>query len=477
METIKGKIIDGYFAPQTKVEQITDRFGNNLSDLLAQAGSEDAGRVVPLVNIISSRLTVDKNTNTIYPLTTAKNPIPADEEFHEDTIVTFVGNGISFTDQIIIAYQGQATLGNPKKGFTIDLKNKHKFGEWLEFDSFHLKGYYQDWEHIRDTTANRLYEQMLLTHAIDNIRPYMAYNDFDNDIRQRIDAGAYCHVDGFPCELYINGEFWGIYTWRLKKDKGVYMMKKENHKHIMLDTDWVGGSFSSFPWTTTEIRYPKGLKNMDGTKYDGDNPQEIQSSECKTNILAFFNALFVNPSTLTKDDFEDVLNVQTMIDIICHHDFCCIWDSIVKNTLYGTWDGTHWSALPYDMDSCFGIFGHDHTTWVPQIVQPTFNVFSHQATQLPWFNRFVTLYANDIAARYAELRNKGIFTTKNVMDIMQSWINQVGFDLYERDTKRWDYPTNGGNYPGAIKDSIKRVSDFVDGRIVYLDDKYNYSTL
>ena len=70
---------------------------------------------------------------------------------------------------------------------------------------------------------------------------------------------ALCHPDGFPCAVYLDGDFYGIYSWQLKKHRANMAQRKSEPRHIHLDgmisdvTFWYG----NIDWTAFEVRNPK----------------------------------------------------------------------------------------------------------------------------------------------------------------------------------------------------------------------------
>ena len=97
---------------------------------------------------------------------------------------------------------------------------------------------------------------------------------------------AKCHPDGFPCIIYLDGAFYGIYAFCLKKHRDNYHLTKDVPEHVHIDGVltpeflWNG----NINWTQFEIRNPKNLyykEVQNGTfEYDADVAQaEIASDE------------------------------------------------------------------------------------------------------------------------------------------------------------------------------------------------------
>jgi hypothetical protein len=213
-------------------------------------------------------------------------------DVREAAIQYYDGLGNYFKMDAEIEIQGQtsktfATTGG-KGNYTLDLPKDIKFGSWVPQDSFHLKGCAKDvtrgilpisykWAYMMqkhlNAQANRVLmdeDAITLTKATGN-----RMTDWPSDAR--------CLPDGFPCEVYVNGEYWGLYSWQLKKHRKNYSMDKKDYTSLFLDTEeymttlyngfWTGDIW----WNTFDIKGPKDLICMDGSSFDGDAPIELIS--------------------------------------------------------------------------------------------------------------------------------------------------------------------------------------------------------
>lgn len=458
---IQNKVLGENAYPVTlaKAVQVGDK---TLAEILAEGISKGYDYRLPQVKISSPNLKV--NGDEIIGLTIQKNSVKAE--------VVYISQNMQFSEECEISYQGNSTLNNPKKGFSIDFANKHRFKDWLAFDGFHLKGYYVDWTHSRDLISNRLLEQIYQRRA--NIRPYTNYNDI-SDAYKLMETGALCHVDGFPCELYINGTYWGLYSVNIKKSNGNYLLQKDNPRHIMLDPD--DNAYiqtTGWDWTKIEIRCPKSIiKNKDGSKYNGDNPQEIQDGDVKTNILSWINWVSGITESYTETQLSERLNLDEFIDFYLFSWFIDSIDIVCKNTLWTTWDGVHWSPLSYDLDLTFGV--HSFETGDTQ-ASPNYDTFAHKAnSHATWIPKVAKILKTKINERYAELR-RDVFTTENVKSLFNGFFREVGADAYKEDLQRWSYPSYGQSDANFVF-NIDKIVTWVNGRIVYLDNKFSYQSV
>jgi hypothetical protein len=213
--------------------------------------------------------------------------------------------GNYFKKKVLLNAQGNSSLSMPKKNFSIDLCNDDwvgddtfsmRIGDWVPQDSFHIKAFYTDFFRGIGITGYKLWQQVVDTFDIKDNRPYkyLYTGDYslntedayftpngNGDITKDIDTGALCHPDGFPVIVYLNDEFYGVFAWQLKKHRDNYFMNKNTAEHIHLDGD-LGDSFLQGEpiWADFEVRNPKSLYNMDGSKYsEGDELIDSTSSK------------------------------------------------------------------------------------------------------------------------------------------------------------------------------------------------------
>ena len=421
---------------------------------------------VPTVKISSELLSPNATNNTISPLTynssTWEAGAAVGSTSTEEVRLDFISNTVNFTDYIKINYQGATSLGDAKKGFGIDTANKHKFGKWRPYDSFHLKAFYEDFIKCRDLTCNTLMEQVYRIRTAANRRPFLTYNDFGTSVSGFFGGDAYCHVDGFPIELYINDVYWGVYIWRTKKHRDNYMFNKSNTNHIFLDAQ--DFFTNGFQWSGVEIRNPKS----DSGNTEFEEGVEPNDGEVKTTVTAWKDFMWGITSSTSKDDIEAHMNINDFIDVYLVLYVTNTWDSWARNTLYGTWDGQHFSPMVYDMNNSFNGFGGKSTGSYIAYYPPTSNTYNQKARSMTWFPILESKYNSEIKARYRELKNAGVFTAENIIRIFEYYSNWIGQDAYAREAKRWpNCPSLIGNNRDV--DSIANISNWVIARMAYMD--------
>ena len=464
----------------------------------------------------------------------------------EATIEYKDNDGNYFKKPVILNAQGSSSMSYYVKNMAIDLNDgsEIKFGGFPTQDSFHLKKYYIDVFRGQCIIGYWLMEQVYQTRPIgkrypyemlcDEYSPYTGNGKVDEDFY----TGAKCHPDGFPINItWVNTntnaeQDMGIYAWNLKKSKEIYHANKKKAENIILDgvignNTLFGGTID---WTQFEIRNPKSLIDIDGNKYDGDNPKELSetdenSKKVKDYLLRLSGVKAALTESNTKETFEKYFIVGAFIDYFIISQVLYHLDGFKKNWIWCTWDGQHWTPTLYDVDSILG------THWNGTFVIPESdkkNILGAGSVL-----GLETLYAEDIKVRYKQLRDSNVFSVDNIINLLEKWLNNIGYENMENEIKLYpDTPsyrspnlntgweivgyTNAENNYNAAKtynkddtciymsytfkatitltnvpplsssysnkpyycgffNSIKRVSVWLTNRLAFLDKTYNYA--
>ena len=391
--------------------------------------------------------------------------------------------GNYFKIPILLSAQGDSSMAFVKKNLAIDLLLQDKsdtfivkFGDWVSQDSFHLKAYYTDFFRGAGAVSYALYEQMVKTLSIDKDRPYKTlytskYKDYDygtsdseTSLDRNLDTGAKCFPQGFPVIVYQNGEFYGVYSWQLKKHRDNMHMDKKNVKHIHLDGTIDGGTIfgGNINWTAFEVRNPKNLymqeshniQGKDTTKYNGDFPYELMGTDSalynsgnkdqknttlvKQYIIDLSTRIGELNSAVAEsksDDeikglFEKYFDVSNLVDYILETNLIADGDGYSKNWQWTTYDGVKWFVNPYDHDGAFGAYH------LGNYISSAKNFFygNSKTTPVGWIYSY---YKLELKNRWAELRKKGIFTTTNIIDLLTDWCSRIGYDNWKSEYKKW----------------------------------------
>lgn len=374
--------------------------------------------------------------------TTKQDDIEAEIEYNDK-------DGNYFRKPVILNAQGSSSMNYYVKNMAIDITDgsEIKFGDFPTQDSFHLKKYYIDAFRGQCIVGYWLMEQVYKSRPIGQQYPYelsIQNSNVDNgfgEVKKDFFTGAKCHPDGFPIVItWIdnkgNETNMGVYTWNLKKSKEVYYADKKKAENIILDglihngTLWGG----NIKWEEFEVRNPKPLKDIDGNKYDGDNPKELSetdklSKKVKDYIIRWSGCKADIDANKTKETFEKYFLINPFIDYYIVSQLLYNLDGFAKNWIWCTWDGLHWAPTLYDVDSIFG------SHWAGVSVVPN----SDTSVIFDWeVLGFSEVFDTEIKSRYKELRDLGIFSVNNIMKLLNKWLNQVGFDNLKKDLMIYD---------------------------------------
>lgn len=371
--------------------------------------------------------------------------------------------------------QGNSSMAFAKKNLAFDLFTSKemdteyviKFGDWVSQDSFHLKAYYTDTFRGVCPCSYTLYEEMALTRGMQDNRPYKEEfmsrfttsetgTDSVTDIEENFDTGAKCFPQGFPVIVFQNGEFYGIYSWQIKKHRDNYHMNKKTAEHVHLDGTLSADSIwgGNINWTQFEVRNPKSLFCQDGVKYDGDRPREIMGSDSenydssdkdmkrcaksKQYIIDLSKRITelkeAEAAGKTTEEMRELIatyfKVSFMVDYILETNVVQDGDGYAKNWQWTTWNGVQWVANPYDHD---GIFGAYH---IGNYVSGPGSGWLGNTLTSPagWIIKY---FLPELQSRYAQLRNMGIFEAEHIASIVMDWLLRIGSDNFEAEYERW----------------------------------------
>lgn len=427
-------------------------------------------------------------------------------------------HGNYFKKHAILNAQGSSSMGFVKKNVAIDFCDdewvgddtpKIRIGNWVPQDSFHMKAYYIDFFRGVGAVSYKLYDQIVRTRGNMYDRPWKKAlidmskigvttkslgNPYIGNYSLLTDTGARCFPDGFPVAVYFKGEFYGIFSFQLKKHRDNYHLDKGTAENVHLDgiihydTLWNGTINWGTGENSFEIRNPKNLYAIGGNKYDADIKQEeiagqtevdawitagqlpdgtAISSKIKKNlqmtakvkkyIQDFANSLNIikdaatiyESSSKTEDDlkafkqvFEKYYDADNLIDYLIIIDILRDGDSTRKNWQWFTYDGIKWWVGLYDCDCVFG------ASFLGDRIYEPVNYHLGSNGNLP-LTFILKYYMDALNNRYKILADMGIISADNMIGLLQDWCMRIGTDFFKEEYKKWsDSP--------CIADSVVR---------------------
>lgn len=415
------------------------------------------------------------NHDAVWPLTKGN-----DYEYYME-YYDMLGN--YFKKNIIMNAQGNSSMVMIKKNGAIDIfdssvydakGNKGKgnsfgiqFGNWVAQDSFHLKAFYNDFFKGCSFVVYQIANEVMESYGITKDRPWKRAlignyigtgqeGKSINDISLQIDNGARCMPDGFPCIVYLNGDFYGIYTFALKKHRDNYHMKKKEGKHIHLDGTNLEFFNGKIDWSGFEVRNPKdsemcctilkegtseylpysGGKELlgdDAEHYNPGNKAHVLSNKVKRSIEKLskrcqeVNALSSNEEK--KAYLEKYFDVDSILDYILVATAVHDTDGGYANYQWITYDGEKWFVCNYDKDRSFG----NGTEYMEQAITTGSWIYQN----ITIFKLFEDLFSTELKEKWNGYVKKGIFTYDNFIGKISQWVQRIGQDNYKKEYSKW----------------------------------------
>lgn len=338
----------------------------------------------------------------------------------------YESDDIYFEAYTEIKIQGTSSLAYEKKNYTINLYEDEEYENKKNVDigygfasKYCLKANWIDKTHARNIVTARIASSIQ--------EKYGLFLDTPNN-------GV---VDGFPVEVYSNGEFLGLYTWNIPKDAWMFHMDEENENHIVLSGNgWTEGNMFTSLTDFSEWEVEVGTENDE--------------------TLKKFNRLvgFVKNSTneIFKNEFSNYLNLDSAINYFIMLEFAQLVDNSGKNMLMITYDGNVWYPSLYDLDTAFGTNPYGSALL-------DYTVVGNSLASNLW-KRLVEVFPNEIKERYRELR-ENILTEENIMKEFKIFSNSIPNEIFQKELEKW-----GPILPGY---DLTQIEEFLRVRIPIVD--------
>ena len=358
-----------------------------------------------------------------------------------------------------IGIQGNSSRMFDKKNFKIklyqdsDCKKKLELrpkSDWDKNSKFNLKANWVDF-----TQSRNLMGAKLVADA-ERVTPIA-----DENIEQALGKSQNMgQMEGFPIELYINGEYHGMYTWNTKKDDKTFGMDSDNKAHEVISVGQKTPDHMFFADTGSVI---------DGKMWSTEIQDQVDPT-VQVNFAKFIDWINQSSDADFVKDLHNYIDVGSIINTMLFGIYSNEYDYYCKSLLLATYDqGKSYYMLPYDMDSTWGdefqgmIKNHtiyDDAFDVRQLDQAKF--VNNNNTNL-LFKRVLKLMFPEIKKQWQYLRQT-VWTTEKVCAVYKEFINSIPESEYEKDLKRW--PDN----PSAPDTSYSQIQAFILGRTRLMDN-------
>lgn len=400
--------------------------------------------------------------NESLPILKIEGQIPAADGVKSQVSYSYQGMNGSAT----LKWQGQSSLSFPKKNFTIKFdKSFTAKGGWLSTDTYVLKGNFNDFTHARNIVSAQLWGDVVKSRGwstediLDNDGTPLLDNDgtplqiYQDTMAGLINGGA---IDGFPIMLVVNGDFYGLYDFQIKKSRTMFGFEKGNHSQYAISCERTPQNKNG-----AAIHF-KGAAILDGNDYDYEY---VADDGDKANAKASFNYMLQKVIDATGSDYantlEGYLDVDSVIDYMLFTALITASDDVTKNFLMLSYNGTKWYFSAYDMDCTFGNWQDGWIREDPDHAAPSIQHWSDANRAM----HLVCAYdADRVKARYQELR-KGPLSDTNVYKRFISYMSLTPVAVKNADVKLW--PTT----PATVAHSFSQIFNEFKLRVSVIDQQ------
>lgn len=355
-----------------------------------------------------------------------------------------------------IKCQGTSSMGYPKKNFTIKpYKDKAKtsklkidFKGWGKQSKFVLKANWIDISHLRNVVSARLWGDIVKTRAdYTTALPEL--------LRTSPNQGA---IDGFPVLVYSNGVYQGRYTLNIPKDKWMSNMDDTLDTHcILCGENYQSGCFRALP-------------QINGNDWT-DELHDVVPANIKTSWSNAINFVMTSSDTDFKANLSNYFDVNSLIDYYLYGLVATHLDGFGKNQLFFSYDGIHWIASIYDVDSTWGLYWNGSRILPTDYKRNQYEDYANKTSNL-LYNRLEQLFMPQLKTRYAELR-KDVLSASHIIQKFEEFN-----DICPKDIVQEDYAstTGGGKFtgiPSLTTNNIQQIRNNIVGRLTYVDGYIN----
>lgn len=427
-----GTVDTSNFYDKSEINEIVDELKNNQGSSSVIVKDIFANNELPRVYMTSDRL----------GLLATKQDVEAfcecEIKINNKTIKCFATGKV----------QGTTSASFPAKNFTFKFysdkecltKQKIDVG-WGKQYKYCFKKNWVDTTHTRNLAGARIAYDMVES------RPS---SEFKTNLQTSPRNGV---VDGFPCKLYINGEFWGLYTWNIPKDAWMFNMSNDNPNHMVLCAETNNNGDMNAIYST---QFRKPWSGVDGNEWS------IEVGTLTDNLKNSFNNAINFVMTASDEEFKanisNYFDLYSLIDYYLFSYLTCHYDGLGKNMLMATYDGVHWGACLYDMDSIFGATYNGASFMASNIPCPS----GYQETNSLLWQRIEKCFINELKERYFKLR-KGALSLGNIITHAEEIYDLVSDRVFDDDKAKWT------GLPSQSTNTITRFRNYMRDRAKYVD--------
>ena len=362
--------------------------------------------------------------------------------------VSFAGEGNLFDCYAYLKYQGHTSLIYDKKNFTLKLykdemrskKNKIVFRNWKKEHKYILKANYIDPSACRNLICADIWSEMVMCR------------DGHNEMLDS--CSHFGATDGFPIALYLNDNFFGLYTMTLHRDDDLFNMDE--------------GVYDAIVVTNTNYRDESRFKEQATFSEESDWEVEYNGMEddswAKNKVNDLINFVMTSSDEEFRNNLNRYLDVNSAIDYLIAIYGLGITENASKNITLACYSGGTWIMSLCDMEAAFGLTSDGTGHYQANLFLPICNggKWNSNTNSLLW-DRLLDNFEPEIRARYSELRSS-VLVPEEIIGKVRTFINSVPAEFYSADMNL--YP----DMPQLDIAASEQIEEYIISRLNLLDE-------
>lgn len=365
--------------------------------------------------------------------------------------------------------QGASSVYLPKKNYTLNFDQSFEaFGGMGKQHKYVIKANYKDATQSLNNVGAKLWGKIRGTHlqldgAIQNSSGDYLVDDNGNHIIGVTDpqlsiGGHYGAVNGFPIAVYINDQYWGLYSFNIPKDDWMAKMPKSG-KYAIVDAVWKDqGAFNA------ETTFKDNMELQFCSTKDNTWAKDSINELIRAAKGHYDNAQALDAALTPLVDYDSVY------DYYIYSVLTGNVDGVYRNYLLQTFDGKKWYFVAYDMDESFGKtpqdtnylsaysiggddFWHEETT------------FENIANNNRLFYQFWKFHKDEVLKRTKDLIS-GVMSAPSVDSTFINYSQLIPRIALIAENKVWK------NTPDTSVNTIDRIGRWYHDRIDWVKNNY-----
>ncbi len=364
-----------------------------------------------------------------------------------------------------IKVQGMGSAPYPKKNWKIrlyeDKENskplKIKIGDSIASNKWIAKAEWIDPTLIRNALSYKLWGDIVKS------RERMPQNEVDlykEDYNFKTLAQGYPKV--YPIQIKVNNRFYGLSILTLGHDPDNFNIDKNNPNHVYMEFDARYGTPNKGSWDNVK-------SESIGQCIKGYFPQNDDFTTRQKGSIDNLGEFINSPLPDFKRNFDNYLDKTNIIDILLFYEAIYDYDATAYDTEMVSYDLKKWFFLPWDKDSTFGLGIGSFQIIEDSENKLLFNYTEMDQRHIPWYKTYHA-FQEEVEKRYADLRDKGVFTVNNLKALSDEVYNKITDKMWKEEQRKWNYR---GRHKSELTDR-EQLFEWFEKRLIMLDKHFNY---